>query len=164
MAQEYHKAVLILIIAFAFVSGEFDSSKEAWRVRSRRGVVKQVANLLSKGAKYPATLRRFWQARSVLVKDATMYAKSPIIVKYRKQGGTERAFSDFNMLKPYKQFHGEFTETDNIVKAADIGGYTVLLRRCLNLDGHTPQYCIQMSRTAQFEGIQRGPVIHVDYV
>ena len=157
MAKELHKVVLVLVIASVFALGEFDRNRDSQNDRSRRGIVRQAGNLLAKGAR----LRRYWQVKRVLVKDATMYDKNPMVVKYRKYGGIVRAESDFDKLGPYSSFHSEFAN-GHILRSGDIGGYTVLLKY-LKTDG-APKYCIQMSKTAQFEGIQRAPVIQVDYV
>ena len=163
MAKELHKAVLVLFIASVFALGEFDRNRDLLNDRSRRAIARQVGNLLAKGAKYPASLRRFLQVKIVLLKDATIYGKNPMVVKYRKYGGIRRAESDFDKLGPYSSFHGEFAAMNgHILRSGDIGGYTVLLKY-LKTDG-APKYCIQMSKTAQFEGIQRAPVIQVDYV
>ena len=163
MAKELHMVVLVLGIASVFALGKFDRNRDSQNERSRRGIARQAGNLVAKGAKYPASLRRFLQVKLVLLKDATIYDKNPMVVKYRKYGGIKRAENDFDKLGPYSSFHGDFAAMNgHILRWGDIGGYTVLLKY-LKSDG-APKYSIQMSKTEQFEGIQRTPVIQVDYV
>ena len=156
MAQGMHKTVLVLIIAATFVLGDFDRSRDAKNDR-------QTGKLLAKGAKYSTKLWRFFLAKRVLVKDAKLYDKNVLFVKYRKVGGKERADLDFYLAGPYKSIHGQHMDTKgNIVKTGDIGGYNIMLKHW-KTDG-APKYSILMSKKPQFEGIQIAPVIQVDYI
>ena len=97
------------------------------------------------------------------MKDAKLYDKNALFVKYRKVGGKKRADLDFYLAGPYKSIHGKYTDTKgNTVKTGDIGGYNIMLKHW-KTDG-APKYSIHMSEKPQFEGIQIAPVIQVDYI
>ena len=163
MPRELHKAVLVLIFASALVRCELDRSRDLHKDRPRRGIVRQSGELLLNGAKYPISWLRFLRSKRVLVKGATLYEKNALFVKYRKYGGKERADDEFTFLGPYDNHPRTFTDINgNMVKEGHTRGYTILLKY-LKTDGAT-KYRIQMSKTPQLDGIQRAPVIQVDYI